>query len=259
MTTRLILFLLLLLVSCKESGSKGETSTSGAIQDMKLDGFWTYRTADYFWDGGSFVMGFINGNGEVLYVFFDYSLNMSKNYRPCWLKRTYNDSGAVEILPGSELERKVLTLIENADYCSKELEAMLPSRSEAMRIIRSRDLKLKLTDGATEASSQMLPEQPDDLINQVHGDLGIIRGVKQLWAGPPLAYSGPAGADDSPGPRHSRDETPSEEDLASYFQNKKLPAPPVGRYVIHRVDQAPEFRVTLEELDDFTKSKKEAK
>jgi hypothetical protein len=104
-----------------------------------------------------------------------------------------------------------------------------------------------------EVQSQSLDKPPADLLTQVHRDLAIIRGVKELWANS-LVYSGPG---EPQGPGHSHDETPTEADLARYFRDKKMPSPPVGRYVIHRIDQAPEFLVTVEELDNFLKSQKE--
>ena len=103
-----------------------------------------------FTDGGSVVMGFINGNGEVLYVFFDYSIGSShdpKAYRKCKLQRNYNDKRAVEIPPGSELECKVISLIEKAE-CHEVLEKILPRRDKAIEILKTRNIDLKLVGEA---------------------------------------------------------------------------------------------------------------
>jgi len=105
----------------------------------------------------------------------------------------------------------------------------------------------------TEDHAQALRERHSSLLTEVYRDLAIIRGVKALWAGPPPVYSGP-GEREPPGHRHSHDETPTEADLARHFRDRRMPSPPVGRYVIKRVDQAPEFRVTVEELDTFLNS-----
>ena len=124
----LLMLTMLLLFSCKETDSSIGTPEPSSIANLDLDGFWMYRTADMFMDGGSVVMGFINGNGEVLYVFFDYSIGSSedpKGYRKCKLQRTYNDKGSVEIPPGSEIEGKVISLIEKAN-CHEVLEKILP-------------------------------------------------------------------------------------------------------------------------------------
>jgi hypothetical protein len=140
---------MLLLVSCKETNNSSATPEPSSIANLELDGFWMYRTADMFTDGGSVVMGFINGNGEVLYVFFDYSIGSSeaKGYRKCKLQRIYNDKGAVEIPPGSELEDKVISLIEKA-HCQEVLEKILPSRDKAIEILKTRNIDLKLVDEA---------------------------------------------------------------------------------------------------------------
>jgi hypothetical protein len=153
MMMRSMLFVMLLFVSCKESDSKSVASTPNAIAQLDLDGFWQYRTADYFLDGGSVVMGFINGNGEVLYVFFDFSMG-THEYRECRLQRTYNDKDAITILPGSDLERKVITLIENA-HSIEVLEKFLPNRGRAIEIIKTRKLELRLVD-----HDEVIPDQP---------------------------------------------------------------------------------------------------
>jgi len=147
MIRRCLLLASLLFVACQEVHTKkvGNDGHSDVTTLLESGSYWSYRTADVFADGGSVAMGFINSNGEVLYVIFDYSIYMDKNYRPCRLKRTYHDSGAVEILPGSELERKVLALIENA-ICPEELEAMLPLRDKAKEILKTRSLELNLMD-----------------------------------------------------------------------------------------------------------------
>jgi hypothetical protein len=146
----LLMLTMLLLVSCKESNNNTATPEPSSIANLELDGFWMYRTADMFMDGGSVVMGFINGNGEVLYVFFDYSIGSSedpKAYRKCKLQRTYNDKMAVEIPPGSELEGKVISLIEKA-HCHEALEKILPSRDKAVEILKTRSIDLRLVGEA---------------------------------------------------------------------------------------------------------------
>lgn len=148
----LLMLAIFLLVSCKETNNSASPEPS-SIANLELDGLWRYRTADMFMDGGSVIMGFINGNGEVLYVFFDYSTESSedtKAYRKCKLQRTYNDKMAVEIPRGSELEGKVISLIEDA-YCHEALEKILPSRDKAVEILKTRSIDLRLVDLASAA------------------------------------------------------------------------------------------------------------
>ena len=138
----MIFLAMLLLMSCQENNNIAPREHS----IFNLDGFWSYRTADMFMDGGSVAMGFVDGNGEILYVFFDYSIESSQNpqtYRKCRLQRTFKGTESVEIPPGSELEAEVITFISEAQ-CSEALEQILPSRDKAIDILRTRDTDIRL-------------------------------------------------------------------------------------------------------------------
>ena len=132
-----ILILCLLGAGCREEAPGPDATAERALDPVQLlesDDFWSYRTTAAFTDGGSEALGFINGNGEILHVWFDYSMSMKKDYRPCYLKRSYDDKQAVEIPRQSELESKVMARIETA-HCSEQLEALLPSREKAKRSV----------------------------------------------------------------------------------------------------------------------------
>ena len=142
-----ILWVILLLSCHKEScGDRDTKSSSSASWPEKMiaeGSYWNYMTADYFADGGSVIMGFINHNGEILYVFFDYSIGSGKDHRRVFVQRSYNDPDAVEVVPRSDLESNVVTLIKEARLHSA-LEPLLPERSLAIKILQTRDVELRL-------------------------------------------------------------------------------------------------------------------
>ena len=141
-------------------------TTSWAEEMIAKGSYWQYMTADYFVDGGSCIMGFINQNGEILYVWFDFSISSSKHqYRHCYLQRSYNDPLAVEIPKHSDLEAQVIKLIEES-HSHKVIERYLHSKPKAIEILKTRDLGLRLlseiqpTKPRTKMQLKRLPVAP---------------------------------------------------------------------------------------------------
>lgn len=137
----------IVLVACNSSKSPASLKSSSLPKHMEhfqLDGFWTYRTAQSFLDGGSMSLGFFDKNGDVLYVCYDFSMHSSPKYRRCYLRKTYNDNKGVELIPKSDLENKIILLIEKS-ICGGDLVKILPSRDEAIKILKTRDLKLRFS------------------------------------------------------------------------------------------------------------------
>jgi hypothetical protein len=97
--------------------------------------WWDYAYSSAFCDGGSIAYGFINGEGEILYV-FAYCPMQSPERRLLVLKRSFNGRSC-EIVAGSPLEAEVMKLVEEANedpsrqHCQPplaELKAMLRDR-----------------------------------------------------------------------------------------------------------------------------------
>ncbi len=144
-----LVLLCLLFCSCNKSGEELEELNScskGEWVDkvIHVNGIWHYAFSGVFADGGSVALGLINGNGEIVYVFFDYSAGTNHEYRRCYIQRSYNDSGAVEIVRGSDLESSVISIIKNARLVN-ELRRSLPDRNEAIEILQKRDLNLRFS------------------------------------------------------------------------------------------------------------------
>ncbi|MCP5537308.1 MAG: hypothetical protein H7A51_13890 [Akkermansiaceae bacterium] len=143
-----LMSVLLVLSACRDAEEEPVLEKEGAIELLDRGKYWSYRTSDMFADGGSVIMGFINGNGEIIYVWFDFSIGGEKyDYRRCFLQESYNDPDAVEILQGSDLESKVITLIEES-RSHEALDKIMPSRDKAIQILKSRDLNIRLFEEA---------------------------------------------------------------------------------------------------------------
>jgi len=144
------------LLACNSSKTPSPGKVGSLPEHMEhfdLEGFWTYRTADRFLDGGSVALGFIDSNGDLLYVWFDFSINSKSKYRRCWLMKTYNDTDGVEIIPKSKLETKVISLIESS-ICGGVLEELLPKRYEAIEILKTRELKLRFSEAEAQIDTK---------------------------------------------------------------------------------------------------------
>jgi hypothetical protein len=72
---------------------------------------WMYITSMPFADGGSVALGFLDENGRIIYLWVDSPFN-SKNGTRFYLKRTFNDKERIEILKNSELEKRIIALID---------------------------------------------------------------------------------------------------------------------------------------------------
>lgn len=99
-------------------------------------------------------MGFIGADGEILYVFFNYSGSEDFNYRRCFLQRSHNDKDAIEIAPDSDLEAAVIKMI-NESRVPDSVAKLLPERSKAVHILETRDIDSKLMRDIIASSAQV--------------------------------------------------------------------------------------------------------
>ena len=154
MIRSLLIFALFVFCSCNKDQTEPANIeivspvSKNWIKDIIRDNdYWFYLTAVPFVDGGSVALGFMNSDGVLLHVFFDYSISHDLDYRRCYIQRSYNDSEAIELGRGSELEVKVISIIKDARL-PKELSSFLPDRDKAIEILEKRDIDLRLTDEA---------------------------------------------------------------------------------------------------------------
>lgn len=80
---------------------------------LQEDTFWTLVSGDTFADGGSVALSFINSDGQIIHLWAQGSSGSDAGPRRFFLKRTYNDPQPVEVVPGSSIEERVLTLLES--------------------------------------------------------------------------------------------------------------------------------------------------
>jgi len=147
----LLILALFIFCSCNKEQAEldnvePETSAPNDwVEDIIRDNdYWFYLTAVPFADGGSVALGFMNGDGVMLHVLFDYSIGHDSDYRRCYIQRSFNDSEAIELERGSELESEVISIIKDARLII-ELRPSLPGRDKAIEILEKRDISLKLT------------------------------------------------------------------------------------------------------------------
>ena len=152
----LLIFTLFIFCSCNKKQAEPDNVAAEVlaprdwVKDVIKDhDYWFYLTAVPFADGGSVAMGFMNLEGEMLHVLFDYSIGHDQDYRRCYIQRSFNDLEAIELERGSKLEAKVISIIKDARL-NKESRPFLPSQDKAIEILEKRDLDLKLM---TEAKS----------------------------------------------------------------------------------------------------------
>jgi hypothetical protein len=88
-----------------------QPSPPTAFDLLQADTFWTLAFGDSFMDGGSFVLGFIGSDGQIIHVWAQARRDPTASDQRFYLKRTYNDPAAVEVLPGSPIEARVIELL----------------------------------------------------------------------------------------------------------------------------------------------------
>ena len=84
-----------------------------AFDLLQADTFWTLAFGDAFADGGSFSLSFIGSDGQIVHVWAQSPHDRTSSAQRFYLKRTYNDADAVEILPGSAVETRVIELLNS--------------------------------------------------------------------------------------------------------------------------------------------------
>lgn len=112
-------------------------------QILDSSNYWTYRDFTSFC-GRTFVLGFVSGNGRLLHLEFEEGIRGPQ--QECWicrLKRYHGDLGAIEIEPGSGLERKVLGMMDFVtEYDSGHIILRLPELGLARKMLASRNPRL---------------------------------------------------------------------------------------------------------------------
>jgi len=127
-----ILASIIFLSSC---ASKDVTPES--VRRLNSENYWNLVSVESFTDGGSVVHTFLNGEGEVIHIWTDGSFS-SPDTRRFYLKSSYNDRNAIEVIEGSEFEQKLITLLESCNNYSclpdnHSIESMCSTLKEIMQ------------------------------------------------------------------------------------------------------------------------------
>lgn len=125
---------LLLVLCCLLAVSCSKNDTPEALLDSSK--YWDYAYSGIFGDGGSVALGFINENGELIYLWVDSPLK-SPDQRRFYLQSTYNDPEAKEVMEGSLLEIKILNLLTTS-HTYTFLKPHLPDINLIIEIIQDR-------------------------------------------------------------------------------------------------------------------------
>ena len=118
MNRTVLICVLLALPACSPKPNVAPPSKT-AYDLLQNDTFWTLAFGDAFADGGSVTLSFVGRDGDIIHLWAQAPLNATAPTRQFYLKRTYNDPNAVEILPGSPVERRVLELLTSYQHRSQ--------------------------------------------------------------------------------------------------------------------------------------------
>ena len=105
----------LAIVACSHKATAPPKTASELLRD---DTFWTIAFGDAFGDGGSTSLSFIGSDGQIIHIWAQVRREPTAAPQRFYLKRTYNDPDAVEILPGSPLEARVIELLTSHQHRS---------------------------------------------------------------------------------------------------------------------------------------------
>ena len=105
----LLIYASLAIVAC--SPKPAASPTKSAFDLLQEDTFWTLAFGDAFGDGGSFTLSFIGSDGQIIHIWAQARRDPTASTQQFYLKRTYNDPKAIEILPGSPVEARVIELL----------------------------------------------------------------------------------------------------------------------------------------------------
>lgn len=147
---KLLLIGLALTVGAIGCQKQRPTKTVSASHLVSNPDHWDYAYSSVFSDGGSYAYGFINNEGLIVYL-VALSPMRSPEKRVISLQRSFNDSDATVLVPGSNLEANVLKLVENANE--------YPWMKEHMPALDS--LKAMLRDRSTPFPSERKPSEQD--------------------------------------------------------------------------------------------------
>ena len=102
------------------------TQEPSVLDVLNSDDYWGPVHAETFTDGGSVALGLVNGNGEVIYLWAKSTGFLEKGEpQTLFLQLNYNDPNQVIIQPDSELEGRIINLLDTLDI-RKEQEVAIP-------------------------------------------------------------------------------------------------------------------------------------
>lgn len=119
---------------------------------VSLGGYWSYATAEQYSDGGSYDLGFHDQtNSLFIYLRIDYSLGVEHEYRKFYIRKgmMHERQNFIEVVRGSDLENKVINLVDRSFDLNTESCKSLPDKEEIVALLKSRDLNIMIDNPRT--------------------------------------------------------------------------------------------------------------
>jgi hypothetical protein len=126
-----LLLFAVVLISCSP------TPRFTAEDILNSSDYWVPSPGGSFSDGGSYAVGLINENGDVIYLWAEQVAFSGADKQTLYLKKNYNDPHGVVIPENSELEKRVLYVLEHLDIPSS-LKFFVPTIETFKKVLQDR-------------------------------------------------------------------------------------------------------------------------
>ncbi len=130
---------------------------------------WMPTHVDGFMDGGSTALGLVNGNGEVIYLWASPMLGLAPEAdQSIFLVLNYTDPNGIRILPGSDLEGELLSILDNLMIRPSQ-EEFIPDIKDFQDVLLDRSMRIDwLQSEKDRYKESQLNERPENNLKPIH-------------------------------------------------------------------------------------------